>query len=145
MTEIRRACAGDAAVITAAERAYIDCPWTEEQIKREIGNADAVFLVATTDGEFSGYVSGVVCVGELDVSNIAVAEKFRRRGVGERLLIALIDEAHSRGAETAFLTVRDGNAPATLLYRKCGFKEVGRRKNYYAGNADALIMRLDIK
>ena len=46
---------------------------------------------------------------------------------------------------TAFLMleVRAGNEPAIALYRKHGFVEVGRRKNYYEKpREDAILMTL---
>lgn len=139
---VRKATSLDARNIAAAERAYIDCPWTESQIEDEI-DGDAVFLVAESCGEFCGYVSGRVVDDECEISNIAVMEAYRRCGVGKALLTALIGELAVRGVNSVFLLVRDGNTPAMALYQNCGFILVGRRPNYYKGK-DALIMRLNL-
>ncbi|MDE7106926.1 MAG: GNAT family N-acetyltransferase, partial [Clostridiales bacterium] len=80
---------------------------------------------------------------ECEISNIAVAEKYRRRGVGKTLLTALLSELTARGVHSVFLLVRDGNAPAIALYHGFGFSRVGLRKNYYKGK-NALIMRLNL-
>ena len=59
----------------------------------------------------------------------------------------LLDAYIQYGREhLAFLTleVRAGNAPAIALYEKLGFREVGRRKNYYrAEHEDALLMTVE--
>ncbi|MDE7406544.1 MAG: ribosomal protein S18-alanine N-acetyltransferase [Clostridiales bacterium] len=139
---VRKAEKRDAHNIAAAEQAYIDCPWTESQIEDEI-DSGAVFLVAESEGEFCGYVSGEVTTDECEISNIAVTEKYRRLGIGKTLLTALISELSVRGVHSVFLLVRDGNTPATALYQSLGFTRVGLRKNYYKGK-DALIMRLNL-
>ncbi|MGA8359428.1 MAG: ribosomal-protein-alanine N-acetyltransferase RimI, partial [Xanthobacteraceae bacterium] len=36
------------------------------------------------------------------------------------------------------------NAPARRLYRRAGFREVGRRQGYYEGSATALVLRRDL-
>ncbi|MCH5155690.1 MAG: ribosomal protein S18-alanine N-acetyltransferase [Clostridiales bacterium] len=139
---VRRAEKADAPIIAQAERAYIDCPWTEGQIEQEI-DGGAVFLVAEIDGEFCGYVSGEVTADECEISNIAVTEAHRRKGVGKTLLTALLSEISARNVKSVYLLVRDGNTPAIMLYQSLGFTDVGRRKNYYKGK-DALIMRLNL-
>ncbi|MDE6618875.1 MAG: ribosomal protein S18-alanine N-acetyltransferase [Clostridiales bacterium] len=139
---VRKAEHSDAHNIAAAEQAYIDCPWTENQIVEEISSG-AVFLVAEANGEFCGYVSGEVTADECEISNIAVVEQYRRMGVGKTLLASLLNELTVRGVHSVFLLVRDGNVSATALYQSLGFTRVGRRKNYYKGK-DALIMRLNL-
>lgn len=142
MIKLRRAEIADAQAIARMERAYIDCPWTESQIKDEI-DGGAVFWVATQDGELCGYASGEVTADECEISNIAVAEEHRRKGIGKALLSALIQDAAVRGSKCVFLLVRDGNIPAVSLYTSLNFKCVGLRKNYYKGK-DAHIMRLNL-
>ena len=46
--------------------------------------------------------------------------------------------------DKAFLEVREGNSSAILLYRSCGFKAAGRRKNYYSNGEDALLMEREL-
>ena len=138
---VRRAIASDAPKIAAAERAYIDCPWTEAQVANEIENPDCLFFTAQTeDREFVGYASGVVAADECEVSNIAVLEEYRRRGVGKALFDKLLAEAKKRGVTTVFFLVRVDNEAAIGLYEKLGFAAVGTRRGYYNGQ-DAAIMR----
>lgn len=131
----------DCRAIFSAEQRYIDCPWTMEQIKCEIDNPAALFLVVKAGEEFCGYASCAIAADECEMSNIAVEEAFRRRGVGYALIERLIALSAERGAKRMFLLVRDDNEKARALYEKCGFAVVGRRPNYYKGR-DALIMRL---
>lgn len=140
---VRRANISDVPNIAAAEKAYIDCPWTGEQIATELEKENALFFVAESSGEFLGYVSAVYAVDECEIANIAVTERFRRRGVATKLLLSLIDAARALGMQNVYLLVRDGNAAARALYGKLGFIEVGRRKAYY-GASDAVSMRLNV-
>lgn len=141
---VRLAQSSDADNIAAAEQAYIDCPWSVAQVKAEINSPDATFVVAEVGGVFAGYLSGVVAAGECELSNIAVAESFRRRGVAKRLFKEFFDLISARGAETVFLLVRDDNTAAISLYGSLGFSAVGSRKNYYQGRS-AVVMRKDLK
>jgi ribosomal-protein-alanine N-acetyltransferase len=79
---------------------------------------------------------------ELQIEDLAVAPGCRGQGWGRRLLAVLLELARRRGAATAHLEVRRGNAPARGLYRSAGFAEVGRRRDYYQGpREDAVLMR----
>lgn len=82
-----------------------------------------------------------VILDEGHISTIAVHPEWRGHGLGEWMLVALIDAAILRGAEELTLEVRVSNYVAQSLYRKYAFAEVGRRKRYYHdNNEDALIM-----
>lgn len=137
---VRRATAADVANIHAAERAYIDCPWTAEQISSEIGDPTAVFLVAE-DGGFLGYISGKITLDECEIGNIAVEAGARRRGVGSTLMIAFLKQCEERGVTRTVLQVRSDNAAALRLYEKCGFTVVGERKGYYQGKNAYIMVR----
>ena len=77
--------------------------------------------------------------GEYEVLNLAVAPDSRRRGLGAALMRAAVG---SRAGEY-FLEVRESNQAAQALYRKLGFREAGRRPQYYSGPAEAaIVMRL---
>jgi ribosomal-protein-alanine N-acetyltransferase len=88
-----------------------------------------------------GYAGFWLLVDEAHICNIAVAPAWRGRGLGELLLLSLIDAAAERGMSIVTLEVRISNDVAQRLYRKYGFEIVGRRKHYYSDNGeDALIM-----
>ncbi len=83
-------------------------------------------------------------MGEAHIITIAVRETYRRLGVGERLLISLIDLALQLKAHVVTLEVRTSNELAQTLYQKYGFFKTGVRRQYYTDNGeDAFIMTTD--
>ncbi|MBC7256102.1 MAG: ribosomal protein S18-alanine N-acetyltransferase, partial [Chloroflexi bacterium] len=80
-------------------------------------------------------------VDEGHICTLAVRQAWRGRGLGELLLLSLIEHALSSGIEMMTLEVRVSNAVAQSLYQKYGFERLGRRKGYYGDNGeDAWIM-----
>ncbi len=78
---------------------------------------------------------------EAHISTIAVHPRLRRKGIGQLMLIAMIEKARSLGADHITLEVRASNSVAQSLYRKYGFQVVGRRRRYYSdNNEDAVVM-----
>lgn len=78
---------------------------------------------------------------EAHVSTIAVHPDWRGLGLGEWLLLHLIEQSQKLGAQVATLEVRPSNHSALALYDKYQFEEVGRRRHYYSdNNEDALIL-----
>jgi len=78
---------------------------------------------------------------EAHITNIAVAQEYRRRGIGELLLIATIDLARELKATMMTLEARVSNIAAQNLYSKYGFAKMGVRHGYYLDNKeDAVIM-----
>ncbi len=95
----------------------------------------------------TGFAGIWVMADEAHITTIATAREYRRQGIGELLLQAVIDLATHLRARLVTLEVRASNRPAQALYTKYGFKEVGLRRGYYTDNReDAIIMtteRLD--
>ena len=90
-----------------------------------------------------GYIVARLVAGEIHINNVAVRDKFRRRGIGSALVSQILEEAKRKEATVAFLEVRAGNLAAQTLYQKCGFRPVARRRNYYSAPLeDALVMTL---
>lgn len=79
-------------------------------------------------------------VDEAHIATLAAHPDWRGCGLGQWLMLALLDAAAARGALTATLEVRVGNAPAIHLYDKLGFEIMGRRRHYYRDGEDGLIM-----
>ena len=141
---LRPLTAADLPAAAALEAACFSHPWTERQLAADLDN-DLLSLWAAEgeDGTLLGYAEARAVLDEGTLERIAVAPAARRRGIGEALLARLVREGRGR---LAFLTleVRAGNAPAIGLYEKLGFREVGRRKNYYREEGeDALLLTLD--
>jgi len=91
-----------------------------------------------------GFAGLWLMVDEAHVTTIAMHPDHRRRGLGEFMLVSLIDIAYEIGAKWVTLEVRVSNSNAQNLYRKYGFREAGLRHRYYSDNQeDALIMWTD--
>ena len=98
------------------------------------------------DPQIAGYIVAREMAGELHINNVAVREQYRRRGYGALLLRRVLDEARKKSATAAFLEVRSGNSAAQALYRRCGFKAIAKRSNYYSDPPeDAVVMTLDLR
>jgi ribosomal-protein-alanine N-acetyltransferase len=92
-------------------------------------------------GPVLGYGGFWLLVDEAHVYTIAVHPQWRGRGLGELLLLALMERGRELGADRAILEVRVSNRIAQKLYAKYGFENVSQRKGYYSdNNEDAYIM-----
>jgi ribosomal-protein-alanine N-acetyltransferase len=91
-----------------------------------------------------GYAGMWILADEAHIMSIASAGEYRRRGIGEALLIGIIELARKHRARTVTLEVRVSNTVAQNLYLKYSFRKTGLRKGYYLDNReDALIMSTD--
>ena len=144
--EIRQAKLYDVPAMARIERDSFEAPWSADEITKDVTADGNVYVaVALADDERAGYAEIRMIAGEGQIYNIAIAPEFRREGIGEALLRHLIDKADADGCSLVTLEVRSGNGPAMELYKKLGFREVGRRRGYYAkGGEDAVLMDLDL-
>lgn len=122
-----------------------DCftvPWSRTAFEAEVNdNQLARYLVVETAGRLIGYAGMWMILDEAHVTNIAIIAGYRRQGLGERLLLELMDLAKQLGAGSMTLEVRPSNTAAQKLYRKLGFEKRGIRRQYYSDTKeDALIM-----
>ena len=98
-----------------------------------------------------GFTICHVVAGEVTLMNIAVHPDAQGRGYGAVLMQDIIDFASDQegGLNYAvFLEVREHNTAAIALYRKFGFRDIGRRPHYYppvppqSEKETALVMKL---
>ena len=128
--------------VAELEKLCFSDPWSENSVTSELDNALALWLVAVEDGRVVGYVGSQTVAGETDMMNIAVHPDFRRRGVAEQLVEALVVLLRERESRCLTLEVRASNDAARALYEKLGFSQIGRRPRYYRNpKEDALILR----
>ncbi len=132
----------DIAAVHDIERASFSAPWPTYAFRQELeSNRLARYLVARDGGRIVGYAGLWLMVDEAHITTFAVAPESRRQGIGERMLLELLQVSESVGAAVATLEVRVSNMPARRLYEKYGFRPVGVRPRYYTdNNEDALIM-----
>lgn len=142
MIEITEMTAAHVAQVAELEKLCFSTPWSAQSIASELENLLALWLVALDGETVAGYVGSQSVCGETDMMNIAVHPDYRRQGIGEALVSALVNGLKDKGSRSLTLEVRDSNAPAGRLYEKLGFSQVGLRKNYYRNpREDALILR----
>jgi len=101
----------------------------------------------TGSGEVIGFILVRIAADECEILSLAVGPENRRQTLGCSLVEAAGRDAHRHGARAMFLEVDVKNVAATHLYRKLGFKEVGRRTGYYRvcdSLSDALILRCEL-
>ncbi len=115
------------------ERQCFSDPWSESSFLDVCGNEmyDYFAAIDISDGTVCGYGGIMTVLDASDITNIAVLPKYRRQGIGERLLDTLVAAAVKRGASSLRLEVRESNIPAISLYEKFGFVRDGIRNNYY--------------
>ena len=83
-----------------------------------------------------GFAGIWVMADEAHITNVAVRRQYQRRGIGELLLISLIDLTNQLNASFMTLEVRSSNTTAQHLYAKYAFKQVGTRPGYYLDNRE---------
>jgi len=147
--------------IMEIERVAFSTPWSARAYRYEITqNKQSIMLVVrpmvhsrgllawfrdrlepARPGSLLGYAGLWLLLDEAHICTIAVHPERRRQGLGEFLLLALLDQGTKRGAHRATLEVRVSNLAAQGLYHKYGFEIVSVRKRYYSDNGeDAYIM-----
>ncbi len=114
--------------------------------RRLLKSASCDLLVAEIGHVIAGYamVFYRASTSIARLYSIAISSEARGQGVGRKLAAAAIDAAAGRGKESFRLEVREDNDGAIALYRKLGFREIGRREDYYEDGAPALRFEKDL-
>ena len=132
--------------VAELERICFSTPWSRNMLAEELDNALSAFLVALNDdGQVVGYAGLQVTLDEGYIANVAVRPDCRRQGIAGKLLQVFLDFAQANRLAFLTLEVRASNYGAIALYGSCGFRSVGRRKNYYEHpKEDAIIMTKEL-
>ena len=145
---IELATLADLDAIAALERQCFPTPWSRRALAHELSRSDdAALYIATRAGdEVVGYAGMWVVADEAHLCTIGVAPQHRRKGIGELMLLHMIEAAVRRGAERVVLEYRVSNTAAHCLYAKYGFRFLTVRKGYYRDGPfteDAIVVSLD--
>jgi ribosomal-protein-alanine N-acetyltransferase len=133
------------AVMTIEQRAY-PFPWTKG-IFRDCLRVGYCCWCYERDGCLEGYGVMSVAAGESHILNLTVRPESQRQGLGRKLINHFLQLARRHDADVVMLEVRPSNQAAIGLYQKCGFNEIGIRRNYYPaehGREDALLLALSL-
>jgi ribosomal-protein-alanine N-acetyltransferase len=128
------------------EKAVYPTPWSMGLYLAELSAPTGrTYLVARSGSRVVGYGGTMHVVDEAHVTTLAVHPHRHGRGIGARLLLALVRDAVAEGLTSLTLEVRADNAAAQALYRRFGLAPVGVRRGYYrpsgpAPAADAVVM-----
>ena len=125
-------------------------PWDPDEIS-DLLRDSAVFADGAFDSRartLLGFVISRAAPPDCEVLTIAVSRRHQGKGIANALLMHHLGRLRDAGISVVFLEVEQGNLPATALYRRMGFVEVGQRPGYYrktsGASVAALVMRLDL-
>lgn len=111
-------------------------------------DATAAAIVAEAGGKFCGFIVARFVLDEMEIITFAVDSAWQRKGIGAKLMDALIAFAREKRMKKIFLEVAASNAAAQALYRQKFFAESGLRRDYYLRDSgireDAVIFTLDL-
>jgi ribosomal-protein-alanine N-acetyltransferase len=138
----------DAAAIATLHAASFHRGWSDDEIERLLLDRQVVAHRAMAGRTLAGFILSRLVEGEAEILSVAVASTRRSRGLARRLVDLHLRRLAGLGIRTVFLEVGEDNTPARRLYRRTGFREVGRREGYYQdrpgpGTA-ALVLRRDL-
>ena len=119
-------------------------PWSEADFARLLASSGVLGLIARTGDDPEGLSLIRTVAGECELLTIGVRPTARRSGVGAFLLAQSEIAARRAGAKRLFLEVSERNAPASGLYEREGYRQIGLRKNYYRDGSAARVLARDL-
>ena len=137
----------DVESVYAIELATFPTPWTLDSFYYEVHeNQYAYYLIAVDeDDSIIGFCGMWMVIDAAQITNVAVTEAARGRGIGEGLMREAMRIAREYSMDVMSLEVRVTNSVAQNLYRKLAFQDGGIRKGYYTDNGeDALVMWVNL-
>jgi ribosomal-protein-alanine N-acetyltransferase len=148
----------DAAELAALHGVCFNRGWSEDELERMLLDRAVLAHRLTIGRRLAGFIISRIISGEAEILSVAVASSRRRKGLAKQMLNLHLRHLAGRGTRAVFLEVDENNVPANRLYRRFGFRTVGRREGYYPdepghhGNAfpgqtrrnAALVLRCDL-
>ncbi len=143
--EIRKMTTEDVDGVVCIEQSIFSIPWTRQGFLDALNLSNTCYLVAVERNEICGYCGLYQSLYEADIVNVAVAENHRQKGIGRKLIEALLLEGKQMGINRFLLEVRVSNQPAITLYQSVGFTLDGTRKGFYdKPKEDAYLLSLNV-
>lgn len=141
MLVIREMAAQDVEAASRIESEVFSMPWSAKDFLEMVEADYAHYYVAELDGVIAGCCGIRNIAGDGEITNVVVAEEYRKKGIGRKLMEYMLERAGENGIGDCTLEVRVSNQPAIRLYESLGFKGEGVRPDFYERpREDALIM-----
>jgi [ribosomal protein S18]-alanine N-acetyltransferase len=118
-------------LVSITEKSSQAASWSRESYEELCTSEGFLSFVSERAGSVSGFVVGRQTADEGEILNVAVRRENRRKGEGQALLSAVLEELHRRGVRRVYLEVRESNETGIAFYQEQGFAKRGRRPGYY--------------
>ena len=140
--------ASDVDEVVALECSVFPHPWSRANFTDSLASGYDAWTVRDAEGVLAGYYLLMYAVDEAHLLDVAVCAARQGQGLGRHLLDCIGARARGQGMLSVLLEVRPSNERALAVYRRYGYREIGRRKGYYPAHAgqreDAIVMRIDL-
>lgn len=138
---IRRMEPADVEAVSRIEAECFSQPWSATAYRDALTDEKYLYLCAEVEGRIVGMCGVLQILDEGDISNVAVTEHMRGKGIAGRMLAELLARGTERGILDFTLEVRVSNLAAIRLYEAHGFRSEGIRPGFYEEpREDAMIM-----
>lgn len=129
-----------AEVFSISKQQFKEESWTFSQFEEELKQNNREDFVLTLGGNVVSFLISIKTDEESNLLYLATQEKYKKQGFATILLGELIEKSKNDKLSYIFLEVKSTNEKAILFYKKNGFNEISKRKNYYKDGSDAVIM-----
>ncbi len=109
--------------------------FTKPQIACMLADYNTITLIARAYDEIAGFIIGQIeitrntLVGH--VLTVDTVPSYRRKGTAQNLLRKIETIFREAGVKECRLEVREDNIAAATLYKKLGYKKMGKLRKYY--------------
>ncbi len=125
---IRHLGPGDLSLLLSGGDDVFDRPVRPDQARAFLDGPGHEIVLALDGANVLGMASGTILLHpdkapQFPVNELGVAERYRKRGIGTRLMKVLLGVAVARGCDCAWLGTEDDNVAARAVYRRLGGAE----------------------
>jgi ribosomal-protein-alanine N-acetyltransferase len=123
------------------EHESFEFSWTEQDFLACLRQRHCIGMVAEHDNRIVGFMIYELSKTRLHILNFAVAQAFRRSGVGTQMVEKLVNKLSQQGRQEIVLEVRETNLRAQRFYAAMGFRANRVLRQHYVDSAeDAYLM-----
>ena len=115
---------------------YLDKVYGMDVLQSDLKSADISYFICYYEGEPAGFIkvklnstlSTKISGKHLEIEKLYFLEKYKRRGLGKRMIDSVRQLAKDLGINVVWLAVIDSNTSAITFYENIGFKFFDKTK-----------------